>query len=212
MKRTIIIIGAAIVLVIMFAGCGATRIQKKGEPIKPALIIKPNESIAIMPFQSESVLSNLGSQVSDEVIVNLLEHTPDLKIFPASVVRNYLLNVNLNAGAIPDMNTIQHLKEKLKCRYLLTGNLYTAIGDVRYTITFTNRIATGSVTVCLIDCDSSNVVWAKHVDASYTSPYDYTVASPRQTDGELLQGLIRKLGYEVARNFYSSRKREDSGY
>ncbi len=128
------------------------------------------------------------------------------------MVRNYLLNVNLNVGGTPDMTTIQHLKEKLNCRYLLTGNLYTAIGDVRYTTTFTNRIATGSVTVCLIDCDSSNVVWAKHVDASYTSLYDYTVASPRQTDGELLQGLIRKLGYEVAKHFYAPRPRDDGGY
>ncbi len=210
--KTIIVTGAVILLGMAFAGCGSTRVTKKIEQIKPAFIIKPNESIAIMPFQAESVLSNLGSQVSDEVIVNLLEHVPDLKIFPATVVRNYLLNVNLNVGGIPDMNTIYNLKEKLKCRYLLTGNLYTAIGEVRYATTFTNRIATGSVTVCLIDCDSSNVVWAKHVDASYTSPYDYTTASPRQTDGELLQGLIRKLGYEVAKNFYSSRKREEGGY
>ncbi|MGH7453346.1 MAG: hypothetical protein ACRENG_18495 [bacterium] len=210
--KTIIITGVATLLGMAFAGCGSTIPTKKIKQIKPAFIIKPNESIAIMPFQAESALSNLGSQVSDEVIVNLLEHAPDLKIFPATVVRNYLLNVNLNVGGIPDMNIIHHLKEKLNCRYLLTGNLYTAIGDVRYAVTFSNRIATGSVTVCLVDCDSSNVIWAKHVDASYTSPYDYTAASPRQTDGELLQGLIRKLGYEVAKNFYAPRQRDDGGY
>jgi TolB-like protein len=204
--KTILVTAAAILLGMAFAGCGSTRATKKIEQIKPGFVMKPNESIAIMPFEAESALSNLGRQVSDEVIVNLLQHAPDLKIFPATVVSNYLLNVNFNAGGIPDLHTIQSLKERLKCQYLLTGNLSTSIGDIRYTAT-PYRIATGSVTVCLIDCDSSNVVWAKHVEASYTA--SYYLGSPYETDGQLLQGLIRRLGSEVAKNFYPSRERED---
>jgi hypothetical protein len=88
MKKSVIVAVAAIFFEMMFAACGSTHATKKVVPIKPAFIIKPNESIAIMPFQAESVLSNLGSQVSDEVIVNLLERAPDLKIFPATVVRH----------------------------------------------------------------------------------------------------------------------------
>ncbi len=66
--KALIVTGTTILLVMAFAGCGSTRVTKKVEPIKPALIIKPNESIAIMPFQAESTLSNLGSQVSTKLL------------------------------------------------------------------------------------------------------------------------------------------------
>lgn len=204
--RTIICTGLMFLFGMTLVGCSST-MAKRQEQIKPAFTIQPNEPIAIMPFETENALSNLGGQVSDEVIVNLLEHAPDLKIIPATVVRNYLLSANLNVGGIPDMHAIHNLQQGLKCRYLLTGNLYTSFGDVNYTSSYSNRIATGSVTVRLVDCDSLNVVWAKHVESSYTTPIYYDSGARLQstvylTDGELLQGLIKNLGYEVARNFY----------
>jgi len=188
-------------------GCGSSMGSKRQEQVKPVFLIKPGEPIAIMPFETESALSNLGGQVSDEVIVNLLEHSPKMKIIPATVVRNYLLTNNLGIGGIPDMHTIHNLKEGLKCRYLLTGNLFTSIGEVKYTNTYSNRVASGSVTVRLIDCDSLNVVWAKHVETTFlTSTYYYSgnqQPTTYVTDGQLLQGLIRDLGYEIATYFYS---------
>ncbi len=193
---------------IALAGCMSTGVSRKTEQPLPAFIIKPNEPIAVMPFETESALSNLGGQVSDEVIVNLLEHSPKMKIIPATVVRNYLATATLGVSGIPDMHTIHSLQQGLKCRYLLTGNLYTSIGEVRYTATYTNRLASGSVTVRLIDCDSSTVVWAKHVEATYsTSTYFYNVGQEKVqttylTDGQLLQGLIKNLGYQVARSLY----------
>lgn len=191
-----------------FAGCATSDSLTRTEQPLPRLIIKPGEPIAIMPFETESALSNLGGQLSDEVIVNLLENAPNMKIIPATVVRNYLLSANLGVSGIPDMHTIHSLKDGLKCRYLLTGNLYTAIGEVRYTATYTNRLANGSVTVRLVDCDSSTVVWAKRIESTYgTSTYYSTLGTERVqttylTDGQLLQGLIKNLGYDVARSFY----------
>lgn len=203
--KTIISSGLAFLLGMTITGCASRHAVKK-EQTSPAFIIKSNEPIAIMPFETESALSNLGGQLSDEVIVNLLEHAPDLKIIPATVVRNYLLSTSLNVTGLPDMHTIHSLKDGLQCKYLLTGNLFTHLGDVNYTAAYSNRIATGSVTVRLVDCDSSYVVWARHVDANYTTSiyYDINNRTPTtyQTDGELLQGLIRNLGFEVAKNFY----------
>lgn len=194
------------VSMLAFAGCVASGISRKTDQTLPAFTIKPNEPIAIMPFETESALSNLGGQVSDEVIVNLLEHSPKMKIIPATVVRNYLASGTLGVSGIPDMHTIHNLQQGLKCRYLLTGNLYTSIGEVKYTATYTNRIASGSVTVRLVDCDSSTVVWAKHVQSTYTTTSYYNVATQSsttyQTDGQLLQGLLKNLGAEVARYFY----------
>jgi TolB-like protein len=192
-------------LSLAFLGCGASFTTKKVEQPSPVVFIKPNEPIAIMPFETESVLSNLGGQVSDEVIVNLLEHNPQIKIIPATVVRNYLLASNLGVGGIPDMHTIHNLKEGLKCKYLLTGNLYTSIGDIKYTSSYSSRIASGSVTVRLVDCDSTNVIWAKHVQATFSTTSYYYNGGQQQTtyytDGQLMQELIRKLGTEVARYF-----------
>jgi TolB-like protein len=205
MKTTIYGV-AALFIAVLLSSCGTSMDTKRREQIKPAFIIKPNEPIAIMPFEADNALSNLGGQVSDEVIVKLLEHAPKMKIIPATVVRNYLLSTNLGVGGIPDMHTIHNLKEGLKCRYLLTGNLYTSIGEVKYTNTYSNRIASGSVTVRLVDCDSLNVVWAKHVESTFwTTTYYYSGGQQQTTyytDGQLLQGLIRRLGYEVARHFY----------
>jgi hypothetical protein len=140
--------------------------------------------------------------VSDEVIVNLLQYRPELKIIHASVTQNYMVNAGLNVGGLPDIQKIQSLKAGLQCRYLLTGNLFTQLGNVNYTSTFANRIVIGSVTVILVDCDSSYVVWAKRVNASYSTPIYFNGVTTYQTDGELLQGLIRTLGAEVAKNFY----------
>lgn len=194
------------VFALTFAGCVSTGVSRKIDQPFPAMFIKPNEPIAVMPFETESALSNLGGQVSDEVIVNILEHSPELKIIPATVVRNVLLNQSLGADGIPDMHTIHSLKEGLKCRYLLTGNLYTSTGEVRYTSTYTNRIASGSVTMRLVDCDSSTVVWAKHVESTYsTSTYYYSggqQSASYLTDGQLLQGLLKNLGEDAARYFY----------
>jgi TolB-like protein len=197
---------AAILIVMLLGSCGISSDAKRRDQIKPVFIIKPNEPIAIMPFETESALSNLGGQVSDEVIVNLLEHVPKMRIIPATVVRNYLLSTNLGVGGIPDMHTIHSLKEGLKCRYLLTGNLYTSIGEVKYTNTYSNRIASGSVTVRLVDCDSSTVVWAKHVESTFLTTTTYYSGGQQQTtyytDGQLLQGLMRRLAYEIATYFY----------
>ena len=206
MKR-IVNISLVSLLGLVTAGCGlSSPSTKKIEQPLPAAIIKPNEPIAVMPFETESALSNLGGQVSDEVIVNLLEHSPGMKIIPATVVRNYLAQTSLGVAGIPDMHTIHNLKQGLNCRYLLTGNLYTSIGEVKYTATYTNRIASGSVTVRLVDCDSSTVVWAKHVESTYSTSAYYNTTTQQSTtyltDGQLLQGLIKNLGYDVARSFY----------
>jgi len=207
--KTAVNIGLTVLLALALASYGMTTLStRRTEQPLPSSIMKPNEPIAIMPFETESALSNLGGQVSDEVIVNLLEHSPGMKIIPATVVRNYIAQTSLGAAGIPDMHTIHNLQQGLKCRYLLTGNLYTSIGEVRYTATYTDRLASGSVTVRLIDCDSSTVVWAKHVEStSSTFTYFYTVGQEKVqttylTDGQLLQGLIKNLGYDVARSFY----------
>jgi TolB-like protein len=205
--KTIMNIALVVLLTLALAGCGMTTPStRRTEQPLPSSIIKPNEPIAIMPFETESALSNLGGQVSDEVIVNLLEHSPGMKIIPATVVRNYIAQTSLGVAGIPDMHTIHNLKQGLNCRYLLTGNLYTSIGEVKYTATYTNRIANGSVTVRLIDCDSSTVVWAKHVESTYSTSAYYNTTSQQSTtyltDGQLLQGLIKNLGYDVARSFY----------
>ncbi len=195
--KAVVTIGLFFFAALTMSGCGSSRAVKQA-PTLPAYLIKSNETIAVMPFETESALSNLGAQVSGEVIVNLLHYRPELKIVHAPVVRNYLLNT----GGPSDIQKIQGLPAGLQCRYLLTGNLFTQLGNVNYPAAFNYRIATGSVTVMLVDCDSSYVVWAKRVNATYTTQLYDNSTTTYQTDGELLQGLIRALGAEVAKNFY----------
>jgi hypothetical protein len=112
------------------------------------------------------------------------------------------------ANGIPDFHSIHSLKEGLKCRYLLTGNFYSSIGEIQYTSSYSNRIATGSVTVRLIDCDSATVIWAKHIQDNYQTTTYYlsgdNVKTTYYTDGQLMQELISRLGENIAEYFYPS--------
>jgi len=196
--KTVVTIEFFFLAALAMSGCSSSRAVKQA-PTLPAFFIQANEAIAVMPFETESALSNLGAQVSDEVIVNLLQYRPELKIVHAPVVRNY----QLNTGGQADIQKLRTLPAGLQCRYLLTGNLFTQLGNVNYPAAFNYRIATGSVSILLVDCDSSYVVWAKRVNATYTTQLYNNSTTSYQTDGELLQGLIRALGAEAAKNFYA---------
>lgn len=185
--------------------CSVSYLNKRDLSFSLGSIIKPGEPIAIMPFESENALSNLGGLISDEVTANLLENVPNIKIIPTSVTRSFLLSTNMTAAGIPDYHTIHSIKEGLKCRYLLTGNFYSSIGVVQYTSTYSNRIASGSVTVRLIDCDAVTVIWAKHIQDSYQTTDYYSngvLQTSYYTDGQLTQELIRRLGQSIAEYFY----------
>lgn len=148
--KTIVTIKLLFFATLTISGCGSSRAVRHKQTL-PAVFIQPNEPVAVLPFETESVLSNLGAMVSDEVIVNLLQYRPELKIIHASVTQNYMVNAGLNVGGLPDIQKIQSLKAGLQCRYLLTGNLFTQLGNVNYTSTFANRIVIGSVTVILVE-------------------------------------------------------------
>ena len=190
---------------ISLISCSVSYLNKRDLSFDLSSIIKPGEPIAIMPFESENALSNLGGLISDEVTANLLENVPNIKIIPTSVTRSFLLSANIPVNGIPDFHSIHSLKEGLKCRYLLTGNFYSSIGVVQYTSTYANRIASGSVTVRLIDCDAVTVIWAKHIQDSYQSTDYYSngvLQTSYYTDGQLTQELIRRLGQSIAEYFY----------
>lgn len=190
---------------IFLVSCSGLKVKRSDLGLTLSSIIKPGEPIAIMPFESENALSNLGGLISDEVTANLLENVPNIKIIPTSVTRSFLLSTNMTTAGIPDFHTIHSIKEGLKCRYLLTGNFYSSIGVVQYTSTYSNRIASGSVTVRLIDCDSVTVIWAKHIQDSYQTTDYYSngvLQTSYYTEGQLTQELIRRLGQSIAEYFY----------
>jgi hypothetical protein len=74
---------------------------------------------------------------------------------------------------------------------------------------YSNRIASGSVTVRLIDCDSATVIWAKHVEDNFQTTSYYTAGSNVKTtyytDGQLMQELIKRLGENIAEYFYPTK-------
>ena len=194
--------------VIFLTSCSVSKIKKSSDTsLYPSSIIKPNEPLAIMPFESQDALSNLGGLISDEVTANLIENVPDMKIIPTTITRSFLLTQNMPANGIPDFHSIHSIKEGLKCRYLLTGNFYFSIGTIQYSETYSNRVASGSVTVRLIDCDSSTVIWAKHIQDSYQTTEYYakgTIQTSFYTEGQLTQELIKRLGEDIAAYFYQN--------
>src|SRR3990170_8349079 len=190
-----------ILVSVSLISCSVSYVNKRDLSFNLSSIIKPGEPIAIMPFESENALSNLGGLISDEVTTNLIENVPNIKIVPTSVTRSFLLSANIPVNGIPDFHSIHSIKEGLKCRYLLTGNFYSSIGVVQYTSTYANRIASGSVTVRLIDCDAVTVIWAKHIQDSYQSTDYYakgTIQTSFYTEGQLTQELIKRLGEAIA--------------
>lgn len=194
------------VIAATLSSCSPLQVKSSVAGINLSAYIKPGEPLAIMPFETESALSNLGGLVSDEITVNLLENVKNIKIIPTTITRSFLQNSNLSVSGIPDYHTVHSISQGLKCRYLLAGNFFSSIGEVRYTSTYSSRIATGSVTVRLIDCDSGTVIWAKHIQDSFQTTTYYTanasIPTSYFTDGQLLQELIKRLGADVAQYFY----------
>ncbi|MEW6702050.1 MAG: hypothetical protein AB1298_04965, partial [Bacteroidota bacterium] len=171
---TTALILSAVVIAITVSSCSPLPVRSSVAGIDLSTYIKPDEPLAIMPFETESALSNLGGLVSDEVTANLLENVRNIKIIPTTITRSFLQNSNISVSGIPDYHTVHSISQGLKCRYLLTGNFYSSIGEVRYTSTYSSKIATGSVTVRLIDCNSGTVIWAKHIQDSFQTTTYYT--------------------------------------
>ncbi len=194
--------------VLLLTGCTRYSIRTAEKQALPVTFIRPGSKIAILPFETENALSNLGTQVSDELTVFILENTNEIKIVSTPQVQKFLVSSNILTSGIPDMHTLHSLREGLKCNYVLTGNLFMSIGDVKYTTSYTNRIASGSVTVRLIECDSANVVWAKHFQDSYQTTSYYSQAGVQTvtylTDGQLQEQLIHRLAEDIARYFYNN--------
>ena len=205
-KNLFIVVSVISLFGISLTSCSVSNVNKRDLSFSPETIIKPGEPIAIMPFESENALSNLGGLLADEVTANLVENVTGIKIIPTTVTRSFLLTQNMPVNGIPDFHSIHSIKEGLKCRYLLTGNFYSSVGEVKYSNSFTNTVATGSATVRLIDCDSAIVIWAKHFHDDYQATTYYTPTGEVQykyyTEGQLMQELIKRLGKDIAEYFY----------
>jgi len=202
MRSRIIIATILSPAIFLLVGCASSGGSNSAKEFSPRIYFESGETISIMPFETESALSNLGGQLSDEVTAELLAIDPKLKIVPASVTTNFLASNGLVVGGLPSEHAVHQVREGLKCRYLLTGNLYTSLGEIKYTALYSSRIANGNVTVRFIDCDSNNVLWAGHIETSYSTTTYYQSGQPIPTafltDGQLISGLLGSLGIKIS--------------
>ena len=167
--------------------------------IPPAVDTQIYNQIAILTFETDSPFRKVGAQLSDEVLVNLLQVAPELSIVERSRLDAVMQERSLASQDILDPPTLRELARILGVKIFMTGTVSIFLGDIR-TGKFQERVATGYATIRLIDARTARVLWARRRDATASTIMfqEGESVSWMKTDGQLVQDVIRQLGSDIA--------------
>lgn len=186
-------------LLVVATGC-AQRVL-----VQPVVDTARYQRLAVLPFETESFLSTVGSQLADEVVIALLKNAPDLELVERARVDALMQEQNLARGSYLDPRTAVALGKLLGVQALVAGSVTVSLGNIQPTTLTAQRVANGAVTVRIIDVETGKVLWGDRREASST---DFLRTEPGygaggvRTDHELVQRVLQELGQAVARSFY----------
>jgi TolB-like protein len=175
------------------------------EMVPPSVDVAAYHRIAVLPFASDSYFSTVGTELTDEVVVDLLKHAPGIEVMERARVDALLQEQSLARGGVLDPQTAVGLGKMLGVQGLVMGSISLAIGNIRPTPLTAQRIANGVATVRLIDAATGRVVWSERKRSDFaqflTTEPDNTV-SYVWTDQEMIQRVIQDLARTIAQAFY----------
>lgn len=184
--------GLAVVLaVVLPVGC----VRPAGAP---SLDLRVYGTVAVAPFRAEGFLERYGSEIADQLVIELLTRDPSLRLVrlevpgpeepstPGAAVSDALTRDAREAGA--DL--------------LLTGSCVIRLGWVRRA--WLSRQAYASATILAKDTRDGRVVWAGRQTASaetqaYSAEADTTGIRQDVSDPELRETAISRLAAEIAK-------------
>ncbi len=174
--------------------------------VQPAVDLERYHRVAVLPFTTDSYLSTLGTQLADEIVVDLLRHAPQVEVMERARVDALIREQSLARGGYLDPQTAVSLGRLLGVQGLVMGSISLSVGNIRPTPLSAQRIATGVVTARLIDAATGKIVWSERKDSDFsqflTTEPDNTV-SYVWTDQEMIQRVLQDLAESVAQAFYA---------
>ncbi|HVP58437.1 MAG TPA: hypothetical protein VMU02_10090 [bacterium] len=187
-------------LVILTASGCAKRVL-----VEPAVDTAVYKRIAILPFTTEGSSSDIGTQLADEVTLNLLAQAPDVQIVERTKINVLTLPDNLRNGARSKEEIAIALGQLLEVDAVLTGSVTLSL-EYMSSEGWNRRIGYATAVVRLIAIRDGSVVWAKREEVENLEAR-YTDNTSWRTDYEITQDVIRELAQKIARNFYSHYER-----
>ncbi len=190
----------AILLLAVAGGC-AQRVL-----VQPAVDVSRYHRLAVLPFETESFLSTVGSQLADEVVIALLKNAPDIEVVERARVDALMQEQSLSRGNYLDPRTAIALGKMLGVQALVTGSVTVSIGNIQPTPLSGQRVANGTATVRVIDVETGKVIWGDRRESTSSdflrNDPDHPSLGNLRTDQEMAQNVMRDLGQKIAQAFY----------
>lgn len=186
-------------LLLVAAGCGQRVL------VQPLTDMNAYNRIAILPFETESFLSTIGHQLSDEIMVSLLENAPEVQLVERGRIDSLLQEQQLVRSGYLSVDSAVAVGKLLGVRGIVTGSVTASIGDIQPTPLSPQRVATGIATMRFVDVATGRILWAKRAKSetsSYTQRPDGMTPYSYRTDHEMVQAVIQDLGKQLAQFFY----------
>jgi TolB-like protein len=173
--------------------------------VQPVVDVTRYHRLAILPFQTESFDSTVGSQMADEVVIALLQNAPDIEVMERARVDAVLQEHSLSQSNLIDPRTALAVGKLLGVQALLTGSVTISIGNIQPTPLSAQRVVNGTATVRVIDVETGKIVWGDRRETSYAD-FLRTHADPWagnvRTDHEMVERVLKDLGQAVAQALY----------
>ncbi|MFC1573347.1 hypothetical protein ACFL6M_07090, partial [Candidatus Eisenbacteria bacterium] len=159
----------------------------------PKLDYSRYRSIAILPFDTEGFLLRYGSEIADQVIIELLKRDPGIPIVERARVDDILRERTIHEEVSPGRLATAEL---VPADLILTGSV--AFGIENIDLPGPTRQARLSATVRVFETDSGQIIWAARfsVTADDLLEWEYR----RGSDLELRESVIERIAEAIAKS------------
>lgn len=159
-------------------------------PLPPPLERGTYQAIAVLPFQTPDFESRYGSEVADQLIIELLARDPGLPLVDRAPLEQILETQGLSARESQDLIALGSL---LRADLILTGSIWLALEDVNWP--GARRVAYATATLRAFEPVTGRIVWAARCTITEER---YTDIHHTWTNSELRQTAIEELAVKMA--------------
>lgn len=178
--------------------CGCVR------PVpRPSFDLSAYGAVTVLPFRTDGFLDRYGSEVADQVVIELLQRDPGLRIvdLPAAAVSDTAGEGGTGAGGRDPEVRLAEAARASGATLVVTGSCVVRMDWVRRA--WTSRQAYATATVRAVDPRDNRVVWAGRETATAESQAYGTIGDTsgirvESSDPELREQAIVRLAGLIA--------------
>jgi len=171
--------------------------------VQPTLDVARYDRVAVLPFETTSILSTIGNQLADEIILNLVRNAPALDVIERTRIDDLLREQNLARSRVVDPTSAVSLGRLLGVRVIVTGSMSIGVETIEPVLNSRRRVAVGIAIMRLIDTETGKIIWSQREESqSATFLGEGQSYLNVKTDQDMIQDVVRDLARSLAQNFY----------